>query len=260
MGKVNKVVVFGKTRTGKTAMINKIIYPESNMVGVDLCPTIEDIYMGLIESDRVTGPKGPEKERVCFYDTAGLESPLSEVPKHYITMADGFLLVYSIDSIESFQCVEKLKRDIDKFKEKKEVTIVAIGNKSDLESKRQVTKTHAEAWAAKEKVLLREATVTDRKTLSEPLVQMVSKMTAPPMEEHHHHHSLRHPSSLFHVPMSTHGTRSKSPASKTMGALKGAWGATSLRKASHALGISAKSKEPKEAKTRSHSTIVKPKK
>ena len=34
MGKVNKVVVFGKTKTGKTAIINKIIYPDSNMVGV----------------------------------------------------------------------------------------------------------------------------------------------------------------------------------------------------------------------------------
>jgi len=33
MGKVNKVVVFGKTKTGKTAIINKVIYPESNMVG-----------------------------------------------------------------------------------------------------------------------------------------------------------------------------------------------------------------------------------
>ena len=34
MGKVNKVVVFGKTKAGKTAIINKIIYPDSNMVGV----------------------------------------------------------------------------------------------------------------------------------------------------------------------------------------------------------------------------------
>ena len=34
MGKVNKVVVFGKTKTGKTAIINKVIYPESNMIGV----------------------------------------------------------------------------------------------------------------------------------------------------------------------------------------------------------------------------------
>lgn len=151
------------------------------MIGVDLCPTIEDCYMGQIESDRTNGPKGPEKERVCFYDTAGLESPLSEVPKHYISMADGFILVYSIDSMDSFQCIEKLKRDIDRYKaEKKEVTIIVIGNKCDLESHRQVPKAHAETWAASEKVLHREATVADRKTLYEPVVQMVSKMTQPP--------------------------------------------------------------------------------
>jgi len=185
MGKVNKVVVFGKTKTGKTAIINKIIYPDSNMVGVDLCPTIEDCYMGSIESDRANGPKGPEKERVCFYDTAGLESPRSEVPKHYISMADGFILVYSIDNMESFLCVQKLKRDIDTFKaEKKEVTIIAIGNKCDLEANRQVTKKQAETWATQEKVLFREATVADRKTLHEPVVQMVSKMTQPPNKSH----------------------------------------------------------------------------
>jgi len=187
MGKVNKVVMFGKTKTGKTAIVNKIIYPDSNMVGMELCPTIEDIYMGLIETDRISGPKGPEKERVCFYDTAGLESPLSEVPKHYISMADGFVLVYSIDSAESFQVVEKLKKDIDKYKEKKEVTIIVIGNKSDLESSRQVSKKHAETWAAREKVLLKEATVTQRKTIFEPVVQMVSKMTQPPS---HHSYSF----------------------------------------------------------------------
>merc|ERR1712176_389635 len=87
----------------------------------------------------------------------------------------------NIDNMESFMCVEKLKRDIDRFKaEKKEVTIIAIGNKCDLEANRQVPKKHVEQWAAREKVLFREATVADRKTLFEPVVQMVSKMTQPP--------------------------------------------------------------------------------
>jgi len=240
MGKVNKVVVFGKTKTGKTAIINKIIYPDSNMVGVDLCPTIEDCYMGSIESDRANGPKGPEKERVCFYDTAGLESPRSEVPKHYISMADGFILVYSIDNMESFLCVQKLKRDIDTFKaEKKEVTIIAIGNKCDLEANRQVTKKQAETWATQEKVLFREATVADRKTLHEPVVQMVSKMTQPPMEKggatsSDHHHLLP-----FHVT-----PRPKSPSRGILKGIPGGLMTTSIgRKASTALGFH--TKEPK---------------
>ena len=45
-----------------------------------------------------------------------------ELPKHYFSFADGFVLVYSVNNLESFQRVELLKKEIDKFKDKKEVS------------------------------------------------------------------------------------------------------------------------------------------
>lgn len=76
--------------------------------------TLEDIYIGSIETDRGT------REQVRFYDTRGLRDGM-EFPRHYYTFADGFVLVYSIDSKESFKRMEALKKDIDRQRDKKEV-------------------------------------------------------------------------------------------------------------------------------------------
>lgn len=76
--------------------------------------TLEDIYVGSVETDRGT------REQVRFYDTRGLRDGM-EFPRHYYTFADGFVLVYSIDSKESFKRMEALKKDIDRHRDKKEV-------------------------------------------------------------------------------------------------------------------------------------------
>lgn len=70
MGKTSKVVVCGMKGVGKTAILEQLIYGNVNLKSC-FYPTIEDIYVANIETDRGT------KERVCFYDTAGLEPPLT---------------------------------------------------------------------------------------------------------------------------------------------------------------------------------------
>jgi len=73
-----------------------------------------------VDTDRGT------KETIRFYDTEGLtvggDNP-SEMclPKHYHSIADGFVLVYAVDSRQSFEMVDFLKKDIERNKEKKEV-------------------------------------------------------------------------------------------------------------------------------------------
>lgn len=84
------------------------------MLGSEPMETLEDIYIGSIETDRGT------REQVRFYDTRGLRDGM-EFPRHYYTFADGFVLVYSIDSKESFKRMEILKKDIDRHRDKKEV-------------------------------------------------------------------------------------------------------------------------------------------
>lgn len=172
--------------------------------------TLEDIYIGSIETDRGT------REQVRFYDTRGLRDGM-EFPRHYYTFADGFVLVYSIDSKESFKRMELLKKDIDRHRDKKEVrnenikavtkfltltfltywngdlfpytdvgfsvgpqvTIIVLGNKLDKQEERRVDSNMAQNWAKNEKVRLWEVSVVERRTLIEPFVYLASKMTQP---------------------------------------------------------------------------------
>lgn len=134
--------------------------------------TQEDIYVGSIETDRGV------REQVRFYDTRGLRDG-AELPRHCFSCTDGFVLVYSTDSRESFQRVEMLKKEIDKSKDKKEVTIVVLGNKCDLQGQRRVDPDVAQHWAKSEKVKLWEVSVADRRSLLEPFIYLASKMTQP---------------------------------------------------------------------------------
>ncbi|KAM9601305.1 NF-kappa-B inhibitor-interacting Ras-like protein 1 isoform 2-T3 [Trichechus inunguis] len=186
MGKGCKVVVCGLLSVGKTAILEQLLYGNHTIVdselskkshffliaGMEDCETMEDVYMASVETDRGV------KEQLHLYDTRGLQEGV-ELPKHYFSFADGFVLVYSVNNLESFQRVELLKKEIDKFKDKKEVAIVVLGNKLDLSEQRQVDAEVAQQWAKSEKVRLWEVTVTDRKTLIEPFTLLASKLTQP---------------------------------------------------------------------------------
>ncbi|NXX20163.1 KBRS2 protein, partial [Podargus strigoides] len=181
MGKSCKVVVCGQAAVGKTAILEQLLYG-NHVVGSEMIETQEDIYVGSIETDRGV------REQVRFYDTRGLRDGL-ELPKHCFSCTDGYVLVYSTDSKESFKRVELLKKEIDKSKDKKEastprgrgprVTIVVLGNKSDLQEQRRVDHDAAQHWAKGEKVKLWEVSVADRRTLIEPFIYLASKMTQP---------------------------------------------------------------------------------
>lgn len=79
--------------------------------------TQEDVYVASVETDRGV------KEQLRLYDTKGLHDG-QDLPKHYYSVADGFVLVYSIDSLESFKKVDVLKKEIDKSRDKKEVWLL----------------------------------------------------------------------------------------------------------------------------------------
>ncbi|XP_064444646.1 NF-kappa-B inhibitor-interacting Ras-like protein 1 isoform X4 [Mirounga angustirostris] len=116
MGKGCKVVVCGLLSVGKTAILEQLLYG-NHTIGMEDCETMEDVYMASVETDRGV------KEQLHLYDTRGLQEGV-ELPKHYFSFADGFVLVYSVNNLESFQRVELLKKEIDKFKDKKEGIVV----------------------------------------------------------------------------------------------------------------------------------------
>ncbi|XP_037981909.1 NF-kappa-B inhibitor-interacting Ras-like protein 1 isoform X1 [Motacilla alba alba] len=144
--------------------------PSWSRKGLEEGATMEDVYLASVETDRGV------KEQLRLYDTRGLQEGV-ELPKHYFSVADAFVLVYAVTSLEAFQRVELLKKEIDVFRDKKEVAVIVLGNKTDLLDQRQVETEAAQQWARAEKVRLWEVTVTDRKTLLEPFTFLASKLS-----------------------------------------------------------------------------------
>ncbi|KAL7826951.1 hypothetical protein AOLI_G00321600 [Acnodon oligacanthus] len=171
MGKGCKVVVCGLASVGKTAILEQLLYGNHN-AGAESNETQEDIYVASVETDRGV------REQLRLYDTRGLRDG-QDLPKHYFSVADGFVLVYSVDSLESFKKVDLLKKEIDKSRDKKEVMVIVLGNKSDLRERRQVEPEVAQQWARGEKVKLWEVSVTERSSLIEPFTTLTSRLTQP---------------------------------------------------------------------------------
>jgi small GTP-binding protein len=71
-------------------------------------------------------------------DTAGQEE-YSAMREQYMRTGEGFLLVYSITSRESFEEITTFQQQILRVKDKDYFPMVVVGNKSDLEHERKVT-------------------------------------------------------------------------------------------------------------------------
>lgn len=72
-------------------------------------------------------------------DTAGQEE-YSAMREQYMRTGEGFLLVYSITSRQSFEEIQTFQQQILRVKDKDYFPIIVVGNKCDLEGERQVSK------------------------------------------------------------------------------------------------------------------------
>jgi GTPase KRas len=72
-------------------------------------------------------------------DTAGQEE-YSAMREQYMRTGEGFLLVYSITSRQSFEEIMTFQQQILRVKDKDYFPIIVVGNKCDLEGDRQVSK------------------------------------------------------------------------------------------------------------------------
>ena len=101
-------------------------------------PTIEDSFRKVVE---VNG-----KQFVAeITDTAGTEQFIA-MRDLYLKEGDGFVLVYSIESRESFEEIKKLRERIVQVKDKTNFPLVIVANKCDLEN-RVVSKDEGEKLA-----------------------------------------------------------------------------------------------------------------
>ncbi|GAA5808559.1 Ras-like protein 3 [Mucor flavus] len=131
-----KIVMVGEGGVGKSAMT--IQYIQSHFVD-EYDPTIEDSYRKQCVVDG-------ECALLDILDTAGQEE-YSAMREQYMRNGEGFVLVYSITSIRSFEQVQKLYEQIARVKDLDSFPVILIGNKCDIERDRQVLMQDGKALA-----------------------------------------------------------------------------------------------------------------
>ncbi|CAG8558158.1 13728_t:CDS:2 [Acaulospora morrowiae] len=123
-----KLVVVGGGGVGKSALTIQFI--QSHFVD-EYDPTIEDSYRKQCVID-------DEVALLDVLDTAGQEE-YSAMREQYMRNGEGFLLVYSITSRNSFDEISTFHQQILRVKDKDYFPIIVVANKCDLEMERQVS-------------------------------------------------------------------------------------------------------------------------
>ncbi|KAF2398131.1 ras-domain-containing protein [Trichodelitschia bisporula] len=126
------IVVLGAGGVGKSCLTAQFVQ-EIWIESYD--PTIEDSYRKQLEVDGRTVV-------LEILDTAGTEQ-FTAMRELYMKTGQGFLLVFSITSQSSLDELNDLRDQIIRIKDDERVPIVLVGNKSDLEEDRVVSRAHA---------------------------------------------------------------------------------------------------------------------
>lgn len=103
--------------------------------------------------------------KLQIWDTAG-EEAFQSVTRSYYKGASCAIVVYDITRKQTFEHVTKWINDV-RENCKKNVCIILVGNKSDLEESRQVSKEEAENFAKDNDLLFLEASAKDRKNIDD---------------------------------------------------------------------------------------------
>ncbi|XP_019945667.1 ras-related protein Ral-B [Paralichthys olivaceus] len=137
---LHKVIMVGSGGVGKSALTLQFMYDE---FVEDYEPTKADSYRKKVVLDG-------EEVQIDILDTAGQED-YAAIRDNYFRSGEGFLLVFSITEHESFTATAEFREQILRVKaEEDKIPLLVVGNKSDLEERRQVSvdeaRGKAEEW------------------------------------------------------------------------------------------------------------------
>ena len=160
-----KVVLVGDSFVGKTNIMSKYLKDEFHedskaTVGVEF-----GSKQFTIEGHSI---------KAQIWDTAGQER-YKAITSAYYKGAKGAFVVYDITRKSSFESIDKWVNDLTSTADKK-ITIVVIGNKSDLEDQRQIPKEKGEEKAAKLDVAFLETSALSCENLDKAFELMMNEI------------------------------------------------------------------------------------
>ena len=158
-----KIVLIGDTSVGKTNILSKYL---SNEFDPDSKATV-GVEFGTrdfqIENNKV---------KVQIWDTAGQERYRS-ITNAYYKGAKGSLLVYDITNPKTFENLDKWLSDLKGNAEEK-ISVVLIGNKSDLEEERQVSIEEGKEKAAFFKLAFMETSALNGNNIEKAFNELIT--------------------------------------------------------------------------------------
>lgn len=125
---LHKVIMVGSGGVGKSALTLQFMYDE---FVEDYEPTKADSYRKKVMLDG-------EEVQIDILDTAGQED-YAAIRDNYFRSGEGFLCVFSITEHESFSATMEFRDQILRVKGDDNIPFLLVGNKADLEDKRQVS-------------------------------------------------------------------------------------------------------------------------
>ncbi len=103
------------------------------------CDTADYLPLCSLDSYRKQCVIDDEVALLDVLDTAGQEE-YAAMREQYMRTGEGFLLVYSITSRQSFEEILTFQQQILRVKDKDYFPIIIVGNKCDLDAEREVSR------------------------------------------------------------------------------------------------------------------------
>jgi len=131
-----KYIIIGDTAVGKSCLLQQ--FTDNRF------QPVHDLTIGVEFGSKTIMIEG-NAVKLQIWDTAGQEK-FRSITRSYYRGAAGCLLVYDITRRETFEHLPSWLEDCRKYASQN-ITIILIGNKSDIETKRVVSKSEAEDFA-----------------------------------------------------------------------------------------------------------------
>ncbi|XP_034035598.1 ras-related protein ralB-B-like [Thalassophryne amazonica] len=169
---LHKVIMVGSGGVGKSALTLQFMYDE---FVEDYEPTKADSYRKKVVLDG-------EDVQIDILDTAGQED-YAAIRDNYFRSGEGFLLVFSITEHESFTATSEFREQILRVKEEDVIPLLLVGNKSDLEERRQVSGDEAAARASEWGVPYVETSAKTRANVDKVFFDLMREVRKKKMSE-----------------------------------------------------------------------------